>query len=235
LITKSSDVRRIDTAHVSWKPGFFLTDALMTSGRKTKALPGLGILGGTFDPIHNGHLIAAQALLEKLHLSKILFLISAHPPHKSSDELSPWDDRLQMVALAIQDNERFKLSEVERKRTGPSYTFETMKTLQTRYGRRFRLHFIVGADSILEIFTWRQPERLLDSGALVVIPRPGFDLGKLDRKVKEKVTIVQTPLVEISSSDIRRRVRQRRSIRYLVPQEVENYIRRSKLYRRSCS
>jgi len=202
----------------------------MTSDRRKQALPGLGILGGTFDPVHNGHLIAAQALLDKLHLSRILFLISAHPPHKDSGELSSWDDRRQMVTLAIQDNERFEVSELERTRSGPSYTFETMETLRLQYGRQYRLLFIVGADSILEIFTWRQPERLLDSGMLVVIPRPGFDLGNLDPKVKEKVTLVPTPLVDISSSDIRRRVRQQRSIRYLVPPAVENYIRRNKLY-----
>ncbi len=202
----------------------------MTSGHRKQALPGLGILGGTFDPIHNGHLVAAQALLDKLHLSRVLFLISAHPPHKNTVELSSWDDRRQMVTLAIQGNERFEVSELERTRTGPSYTFETMTTLQSQYGRQYRLLFIVGADSILEIFTWRQPERLLDSGMLVVIPRPGFDLGKLDPKVKEKVTLVETPLVDISSSDIRRRVRRRRSIRDLVPPAVENYIRRNKLY-----
>ena len=205
----------------------------MTSGRRKSVLPGLGILGGTFDPIHNGHLIAAQSLLEKLQLSRILFLVSAHPPHKSSTELSSWADRRQMVTLAIQDNDHFEVSELERERNGPSYTFETMEIMRSQYGQRYRLHFIVGADSILEIRTWRRPERLLDSGMLVVIPRPGFDLGALDRRVQEQVTIVRTPLVEISSSDIRDRVRRGQSIHYLVPRAVETYIRQKGLYRKS--
>ena len=202
----------------------------MTSDRRKSALPGLGILGGTFDPIHHGHLIAAQSLLEKLHLSRILFLVSAHPPHKRPAELSSWADRRQMVTLAIQDNERFEVSDLERERSGPSYTFETMEVMRAQYGRRYHLHFIVGADSILEISTWRRPERLLDSGMLVVVPRPGFDLSTLDQKIQDHVTIVQTPLVEISSSDIRSRVRQGQPIRNLVPPAVEAYIRRQGLY-----
>jgi len=137
-----------------------------------------------------------------------------------------------MVSLAIQDHEHFQVSDVERERSGPSYTFETMEIMRSQYGSRYRLHFIVGADSILEIFTWRRPESLLDSGMLVVIPRPGFDLSGLDERVREKVTIVPTPLVEISSSDIRSRVRSGRSIRYLVPSAVEAYIRENGLYRR---
>jgi nicotinate-nucleotide adenylyltransferase len=202
----------------------------MTSSSTTQDRPGLGILGGTFDPIHHGHLIIAQALVEKLNLSKLLFLISAHPPHKTADELSPWHHRRQMVALAIQDNEHFQISELERERTGPSYTFQTMEIIRSQYSQQYRLHFIVGADSILEIFTWRQPERLLDSGLLVVIPRPGFDLDRLDQRVRDTVTVVRTPLVEISSTDIRRRVREHRSIRYLVPPAVENYIQKNELY-----
>ena len=205
----------------------------MPSDDRKRVLPGLGILGGTFDPIHNGHLIAAQSLLEKLHLTRILFLVSAHPPHKSPAGLSSWTDRRRMVTLAIQDNDRFEVSELERERSGPSYTHETMEIMRSQYGSRHRLHFIVGADSILEIFTWRRPERLLDSGMLVVIPRPGFDLSALDQRIRKKVTIVSTPLMEIASSDIRGRVRQGRPIRYLVPPSVEAYIRENGLYQTS--
>ena len=205
----------------------------MTTGRRKRVLPGLGILGGTFDPIHNGHLIAAQSLLEQLHLSRILFLVSAHPPHKSPGKLSAWTDRRRMVSLAIQDNECFEVSDVERERSGPSYTFETMEIMRSEYGRQYRLYFIVGADSILEIFTWRRPDRLLDSGMLVVIPRPGFDLSTLDQKIRENVTVMRTPLVEISSSDIRSRVGRGRPIQYLVPPAVETYIRDKGLYLRS--
>jgi nicotinate-nucleotide adenylyltransferase len=202
----------------------------MPSNDRNCALPGLGILGGTFDPIHNGHLIAAQSLLEKLYLTRILFLISAHPPHKNPAGLSSWTDRRQMVRLAIGDDDRFEVSELERARSGPSYTFETMEIMRSQYGSRYRLHFIMGADSILEIFTWRRPERLLDSGMLVVIPRPGFDLSALDQEVREKVTLVPTPLVEIASSDIRDRVRRGQPIRYLVPPPVAAYIRENGLY-----
>jgi len=202
----------------------------MTADRSKPILPGLGILGGTFDPVHNGHLIAAQSLLEKLNLSRILFLVSANPPHKNFGELSPWTDRRRMVSLAIQDNERFQVSDLEQERSGPSYTFETMEILRSQHGQRYHLHFIMGADSILDIFTWRQPEKLLDSGMLVIVPRPGFDLSGLEKRVTDRITIVQTPLVEISSSDIRSRVRQGRSIRYLVPPAVETYIRENGLY-----
>jgi nicotinate-nucleotide adenylyltransferase len=205
----------------------------MTSGIRKGLRPGLGIFGGTFDPIHHGHLIAAQSLLEELQLSRILFLVSAQPPHKNPEGLSSWTDRRRMAALATEDNDCFEVSELERERSGPSYTFETIEVVRSQYGREYHLHFIVGADSILEIFTWRHPERLLDSGMLVVIPRPGFDLSRLDRSVKDRVTIVPTPLVEIASSNIRSRVREGRPIRYLVPPAVDTYIQQNGLYRPS--
>jgi len=194
-------------------------------------LPKLGVLGGTFDPIHNGHLIIAQVLLEKLDLARVLFLLSAHPPHKSSSGLASWQDRFQMIQLALHGNPHFQASDIEIKRNGPSYTVETIEQLQLRYGKKYSILFIVGADSILEIFTWREPRRLLASGSLVVVPRPGFDLKHLDPLVTEQVMVVQTPLIEISSTDIRRRVRQELSIRYLVPSKVASYIHKRNLYR----
>lgn len=202
----------------------------MTEAQTEKDLPALGVLGGTFDPIHYGHLIIAQSLVEELNLAQMLFLLSAHPPHKKAFAVAPWQDRLQMMKLALQGNPHFQTSDVELKRHGPSYTVETMKLLQSRYAQRYRVLFIVGADSILEIFTWREPERLLDSRSLVVVPRPGFDLRKLDPQVAEKVTVVHTPLIEISSSDIRQRISQGRSIQYLMPEEVTRYIRGHNLY-----
>jgi nicotinate-nucleotide adenylyltransferase len=191
----------------------------------------LGVLGGTFDPIHIGHLIIAQMLVEELQLSELLFLISARPPHKLAAEVAPWKNRLEMAELALQDNPRLTISDLEIKRSGPSYTAETMDILQAQYGQRYRILFIVGADSILEISSWRQPERLLESGSLVVVPRPGYNLSQLDPQVADRVTMVKTPLLEISSSNIRQRVRQGKSVRYLVPLEVDNYIRRKGLYR----
>jgi nicotinate-nucleotide adenylyltransferase len=193
----------------------------------------LGVFGGTFDPIHNGHLIIAQFLLEELQFTRILFLVSARPPHKQPGDVTPWKDRLEMTRLALQGNSHFEISDLEIKRDGPSYTAETLDELQTQFGAQYRIQFIVGADSILEILSWRHPELLLESGSLVVAPRPGFDLDRLDRHIVEKVTIVHTPLLEISSSNIRRRVRERRPIRYLVPREVEDYIRLNNLYRPS--
>lgn len=196
-----------------------------------KDLPKLGVLGGTFDPIHTGHLIIAEALREKLDLAQVLFLLSARPPHKSSSTLVSWQDRLRMIKLALKGNPHFQVSHIEIERDGLSYTVETMEQLEQRYSKKNRILFVVGADSILEIFTWREPERLLASRSLVVVPRPGFDLKHLDPEVAERITVVPTPLIEISSTDIRRRVRDGRSIRYLVPSEVASYIHRKKLYR----
>jgi len=204
----------------------------MTKSHPEKDLPQLGVLGGTFDPIHNGHLIVAEALLEKLDLVEVLFLLSARPPHKNSSAVASWQDRLQMIRLALRGNPRFQVSDMEIKRDSPSYTVETMKQLQSRYSQQYRVLFVVGADSILEIFTWHQPERLLASRSLVVVPRPGCDLRDMDPQVAKQVTVVQTPLIEISSSDIRRRVSEGRSIRYLVPEEVAAYIHQHRLYGR---
>lgn len=194
-------------------------------------LPRLGVLGGTFDPVHNGHLIIAEALREKLDLVQVLFLLSARPPHKSSPALASWQDRLHMIQLALKGNPHFQASDIEIERDGLSYTVESIEQLELRYGKKYRILFVVGADSILEIFTWREPQRLLASRSLVVVPRPGFDLNDLDPEVAKGVTVIQTPLIEISSTDIRRRVRDGRSIQYLVPSEVASYIHRQNLYR----
>jgi nicotinate-nucleotide adenylyltransferase len=194
-------------------------------------LPRLGVLGGTFDPVHNGHLIIAEALREKLDLVQVLFLLSARPPHKSSPALASWQDRLNMIQLALKGNPHFQASDIEIERDGLSYTVESIEQLELRYGKKYRILFVVGADSILEIFTWREPQRLLASRSLVVVPRPGFDLNDLDPEVAKGVTVIQTPLIEISSTDIRRRVRDGRSIQYLVPSEVASYIHRQNLYR----
>lgn len=205
----------------------------MTELYAEKDLPRLGVLGGTFDPIHNGHLILAETLLEKLDLAQVLFLLSAHPPHKKSSAIASWQDRLRMIRLALKGNPRFQTSDIEIKRDGPSYTVETIEQLQARYRQEFRVLFIVGADSILEIFTWHEPERLLATRSLVVVPRPGCDLNQLNQQVAKQVTLVQTPLIEISSSDIRQRVREGLSIRYLVPEEVAVYIYQHCLYRQA--
>jgi len=203
----------------------------MTAAQKEKQLPGIGVLGGSFDPIHNGHLIIAQALMEELSLTKVLFLLSARPPHKETGAIASWQDRLEMVRLAVEENPLFQVSELEIQRSGPSYTVETMDQLQLTYGHSYRIFFVVGADSILEIFTWRHPEQLLESRSLVIVPRPGCDLNQIDPRVAEKVTLLQTPLIEISSTDIRQRVGRGRSIRYLVPDRVAEYIARRHLYR----
>jgi len=135
-----------------------------------------------------------------------------------------------MLKIALKGNPRFQASDIEIKRAGPSYTAETMDQLKARYGSKYRILFVMGADNIFDVFTWHEPERLLASRSLVVVPRPGCDLRDLDPGVAEKVTLVQTPLIEISSSQIRRRVREGRSIKYLVPKEVATYIHRQHLY-----
>ncbi len=205
--------------------------ATMTVAQLETDLPRVGVLGGSFDPIHNGHLIIAESLREQLNLTQLLFLLSPRPPHKNIAALAPWQDRKEMIRLASKDNPHFQICDVEIKRSGLSYTAETIQQLTSRYGAGYRILFIVGADSILDISTWHKPEQVLASRSLVVVPRPGYDLDNLDPAVVKQVTVVQIPLIEISSSDIRQRIKEGRSIRYLLPLKVAAYIHQHDLYR----
>jgi nicotinate-nucleotide adenylyltransferase len=190
-----------------------------------------GIFGGTFDPIHHGHLIAAQVALEILNLDRILFLPSANPPHKESNAVTPFQLREQMVQLAIQDNPQFLVSDLEARRGGLSYTISTITELRKVYPlEEYDLWLMIGADNLVEFNNWKEPEKILQEIPVVVLARPGYELSSAPPIFRQKARWVQIPLIDISSTGIRQRIAKQLPIRYLVPENVENFIYRHKLY-----
>jgi nicotinate-nucleotide adenylyltransferase len=203
----------------------------------------VGILGGTFDPIHYGHLVIAEQVREALRLDRILFVPAPRPPHKLDEDMAPAADRAAMVELAIAGNKAFEMSEIELRREGPSYTADTMTELAdeaAREGVARDLFFILSAEALAGLRSWHEPARLLQLARLVVVPRPGAPLPdqiKLESVLPGgadyagRVDCVETTLIAHSSSDVRSRAAEGRSIRYLVPPEVDAYIREHRLYR----
>lgn len=188
-----------------------------------------GLMGGTFDPIHIAHLILAEEVRERLDLDRLLFVPAARPPHKDERAVSPFEHRLAMVRLAIEGNPALGLSDIEMERPGKSYTIQTIRELRSRLGGD-RLTFIIGADSLAAFLTWKNPMELLSECRVVVVGRPGISLDGLDENVRERALILETPMFDVSSSDIRDRVSAGRSFRYLVPPGVWDYIREKNLY-----
>jgi nicotinate-nucleotide adenylyltransferase len=196
----------------------------------------VGVIGGTFDPIHIGHLIIAEGARDALDLQRVIFVPAGQPPHKRSSQISPAEHRLEMVRLAIAGNGHFTASRVDIDRGGPSYTVDTIRLLHDAWGADARIYFLIGGDSLAELPMWYQPERLLEICQVVAVPRPGYelDLESLDVKIpgaSERIQMLSMPLVDLSATEIRDRIRDRRSIRYLVPHAVERYIYRHHLYR----
>jgi nicotinate-nucleotide adenylyltransferase len=196
----------------------------------------LGILGGTFDPVHHAHLVAAQEARHQLELDRVLFVPAGAPPHKPNRPLSPARHRLRMLELATADQPHFAISRVDLDRPGPCYTVDTLALLRSEWGPTPTFFFIEGTDSLVDIPTWYQPQRLLDLCELVVVKRVGveLDLPQLERQlpgITSRIHWVQMPLLEISSTSLRARVRAGRPISYLVPPAVEAYIREHGLYR----
>ena len=196
----------------------------------------LGILGGTFDPIHHGHLRAAEEAHDQLGLQQVLFVPAGDPPHKPGLPISPAHHRLHMVELATADKPHFAISRVDVDRPGPCYTVDTLRLLRAALGPKPAFFFIEGADSLVETVTWYQPQKIIELCELAVVARPGVrvDLTELDKELpglSKRVHHVQMPLLEISSSDLRARVKTGRSISYLVPPSVEAYIQEQGLYR----
>jgi len=215
----------------------------------------LGVLGGTFDPIHMGHLRSAEELRERFGLSEVLFVPAARPPHKEATQLIDPAHRLRMTEAATADNDAFTVSSVEIERPGPSYTVDTMRELKRKTETPVELYFIIGTDAFMEIHLWKDVDGLFKLAQFVVTSRPGHPplglLHNLEKTITSRhpfdeaygtetlqaatsekliylVTIVH---LDISSTDIRERVRAGRSIRYLSPESVEHYIRRHSLYK----
>ena len=194
----------------------------------------IGILGGTFDPIHIGHLVVAEEARVKLGFSQVLFVPAGQPWLKVDRNIAPAIHRVEMVRRAIASNPFFKLCTLEVERPGPSYTVETLDILRNQLGSQASLFFILGRDSLGDLPLWKEPDRLIKLCRLVVAPRLGSkDLKHLQVAIPgllDKVIQLDMPVIGISSSEIRQRLAQGLSIRYLVPAEVEAYIAEHKLY-----
>ncbi len=195
----------------------------------------LGILGGTFDPIHHGHLVAAVEAWYQLRLDKVLVAPAGIPPHKPNRPISPTCHRLRMLEMAIAGRPHLEISRVDLEHPGPCYTVNTLERLRAEWGPKPAFFFIVGADSLAEMVTWYRPHRLIDLCELAAVARPGIevDLPRLEAQLpglSSRVHWVQMPLLQISSSDLRARVREGQPISYLVPGGVEAYIYEQNLY-----
>jgi nicotinate-nucleotide adenylyltransferase len=198
----------------------------------------IGILGGTFDPPHIGHLWLATLAADTLPLGRVVFMPAAQPPHKRDRAMSSITDRLLMTRLAISGNDSFELSTLEVGRPGPSFTIDSVEELRRAYGDA-RLFLLMASDSLAQIDTWREPERLLSLIEWAVVPRPGSsppDAEQLrDRfgAAAQRIHLLDGPSLDVSATEIRRRVAVGRAIRYLVPQAVEELILEKRLYRRT--
>ena len=194
----------------------------------------IGVLGGTFDPIHVGHLIVAEEARIKLGFQEVLFVPAGQPLLKPNRKITPASHRVEMVRRAIADNSHFKLCTVEVERPGPSYTVDTMAMLHKQLGNAASLFFLLGRDNLAELPSWKDPQQLFKLCKLVVAPRLGFkDLKHLETAIPgllDSVTQLDMPVIGISSSEIRRRLAEGLSIRYLVPAEVEKYVAEHKIY-----
>lgn len=189
----------------------------------------LGVMGGTFDPIHLGHLIAASEALHEFKLDRVMFVPTGRPWQKRS--FADAEDRFQMTVLGAASNPRFAVSRMEIDRVGPTYTVDTMRVLRDFHGEDARLFFIIGADAVLRLGTWRGVEGLEELAEVIAVTRPGFDLAGLEPEPGwPAVHSMAMPPIDISSSDIRERVRSGRPIDYLVPRVVGQYVRAHGLY-----
>ena len=197
----------------------------------------LGILGGTFDPIHLGHLIIAEEAISSLGLDRVLFVPAGDPWMKADTTIAPRQHRLAMVVAAVGDNQKFKVSPSELERFGPSYTVETLEEFGEDYGLQTELFFIIGADALKDFGKWHEPERVLELCMLAVVGRPSheaLDLSPLETilpGIGERVALVDDVAIGVSATDIRERVAEGRSIKYLVPPIVEAYIQEHGLYK----
>jgi nicotinate-nucleotide adenylyltransferase len=198
----------------------------------------IGVFGGTFDPVHLGHLIVAEHCREHARLDRVLFIPAWKPPHKLDRELTPFHHRVEMLHLAVAGNPAFQIDELERERPGPSYTVDTLEALHVRHPQD-ELFLILGADCLPDLPHWREPARIVAQASLLVASRPGWSLWsaeqirealRLPSEVPLRVEIVQVPWIDDASRDLRRRVAERRSLRYLVPRAVECYIQTHHLY-----
>jgi len=196
----------------------------------------IGVLGGTFDPIHLGHLKVAEEVTARLNLAEIIFMPAGQPWLKANNVVSPVEHRVEMVRLALVGKPNFKLSTMEVERAGPTYTVDTMAELRHELGSGHELFFILGWDNLNQLPGWREPSRLIKLCYLVAVPRvdyPPPDLGSLEVALpglSPRLILLDSPRIDINATEIRKRVARGLSIHHLVPEPVERYIKEHKLY-----
>jgi nicotinate-nucleotide adenylyltransferase len=193
----------------------------------------IGVMGGTFDPIHHGHLVAAEEARWQFDLDQVVFVPTGRPWQKPVG-VSPAEDRYRMTVLATASNPAFTVSRLEVDHRGPTYTVDTLRRLRAAQPAGTRLFFITGADAVLQILTWKEPDQVLDLAEFIAATRPGFDLDRLIGQIPGaagRVHRIEIPALAISSSDLRSRVARGAPVQYLVPDEVARYIHDHALYR----
>ena len=196
----------------------------------------IGVLGGTFDPVHNGHLVVAEVARERLNLAEVIFVPAGQPWLKADKPITPAKHRLEMLRLSLADKPYFKLSTMEIERAGPSYTIDTIIELRSKINAGDELFFILGQDNLAQLPQWREPSRLIQLCYLVAVPRPGSprpNLKTLEASlpgILQRVVLMDEPQVDISASEIRERVGRGLSVRHLVPEPVNRYIKENRLY-----
>ena len=196
----------------------------------------LGIFGGTFDPIHNGHLIVAEQVRTEMRLDQVIFIPAGQPWFKEGQTVTDAKHRLEMTRLAVADNPRFAVSDMEIRRDGPTYTVDTLAELRGEMGDGAEFYVILGIDALNELHRWRKPCGVLDLATLVGVTRPGAErvdraaLDSIREGGSDEVVIVDGPLVDISAADVRRRMANGLSVRGMLPGAVEEYIERNSLY-----
>jgi nicotinate-nucleotide adenylyltransferase len=199
----------------------------------------VGVIGGTFDPVHYGHLVIAEEVYASLDLAEMLFVPAGQPPHKPESMVASAEHRLAMLELAIAGNAHFSISRVDVERPGPSYTVETLRLLREQWGEQTAIYFVIGWDSLDDLIAWRDPAGILEQlSYLVAVRRPGYNedsdyRDSLEARlpgIKQRLLVVPAPQLDISSTDLRARVAERRPIKYQLPESVEQYIVQNRLY-----
>ncbi|WP_250277763.1 nicotinate-nucleotide adenylyltransferase [[Clostridium] colinum] len=200
-----------------------------------KNIKKLGIMGGTFNPVHYAHLLSSSYAFERYNLDKVVFIPTGEPPHKKNINIASGQDRYNMLNLAIQDNPNFFISSIEIDRHTTTYTIDTLRQIKSMCDENVELYFITGTDTINQVYNWKDTEEIFNLCRFIVTTRPKYILDEntknLINKYKDKIYFCETPMLEISSSNIRKRIEQEKTITYLLPKNVEEYIYKNSLYK----
>lgn len=205
----------------------------LAAGNHTRGRRSIGVMGGTFDPIHHGHLVAASEVMDVFNLDKVIFVPTAMQPFKKGQKVTPAEDRYLMAVVATASNPRFEVSRVDIDRGGTTYTIDTLTDLQAQEPHA-DFFFITGADALAQIRQWRDADRLMGMAHFIGVTRPGHVLDPHELP-RDSVSLMEVPAMAISSTDVRKRVREHRPVWYLVPDGVVQYINKHGLYESSAT